>query len=101
MIQLRLFLIDIQIVVGFVSHDEPVTVLDAVDDIVRRTHVETSLPWLQVAQDNSQADQVLTRSATRELIKQASSSLRRQAEPGGADRAGFRRRAGRRYSRIC
>ena len=59
MIELRTFLVDIQIVVGFASHDAKVAVLDAVDDIVRRTHVETSLPWLQVAQDNSQADQVL------------------------------------------
>jgi hypothetical protein len=57
--QLRTFLIDVQIVVGFVSHDEKVTALEAVDDIVRRTHVETSLPWLPVAQNNSQADQVL------------------------------------------
>jgi hypothetical protein len=58
-IQLRTFLVDVQIVVGFVTHDSGLTVLDAVDDIVRRTHVETSLPWLQVAQDNSQADLVL------------------------------------------
>jgi hypothetical protein len=57
--QLRTFLVDVQIVVGYVSHVENVTALDAVDDVVRRTHVETSLPWLQVAQDNSQADQVL------------------------------------------
>lgn len=57
--QLRTFFVDVQIVVGYVSHVENVTALDAVDDIVRRTHVETSLPWLQVAQDNSQADQVL------------------------------------------
>lgn len=57
--QLRTFLVDVQIVVGFLSHDEHVTALEAVDDIVRRTHVETSLPWLPVAQNNSQADQVL------------------------------------------
>ena len=57
--QLRTFLVDVQIVIGYVSHVENVTALDAVDDVVRRTHVETSLPWLQVAQDNSQADQVL------------------------------------------
>lgn len=57
--QLRTFLVDVQIVVGFTSHDERVTALEAVDDIVRRTHVETSLPWLLVAQNNSQADQVL------------------------------------------
>jgi hypothetical protein len=57
--QLRTFLVDVQIVVGYVSHVDNVTALDAVDDVVRRTHVETSLPWLQVAQDNSQADQVL------------------------------------------
>ena len=57
--QLRTFLVDVQIVVGNLSHVENVTALDAVDDVVRRTHVETSLPWLPVAQDNSQADQVL------------------------------------------
>jgi hypothetical protein len=68
MIELRTYLIDIQIVVGFVSHDEQVNVIEAVDDIVRRTHVETSLPWLQVAQDNSQADQVLNSLRGHELI---------------------------------
>ena len=68
MIQLRTFLVDVQIVVGFVSHDPDITVLDAVDDIVRRTHVETSLPWLQVAQDNSQADQVLAALRSSEVI---------------------------------
>jgi hypothetical protein len=57
--QLRTYLVDVQIVIGFVSHNEHVTVLEAVDDIVRRTHVETSLPWLPVAQNNSQADQIL------------------------------------------
>lgn len=58
--QLRTFFVDVQIVVGFVSRDEKTTALDAVDDVVRRTHVETSLAWLPVAQNNSQADQVLT-----------------------------------------
>lgn len=58
--QLRTFLVDVQIVVGFVYRDDKTTALDAVDDIVRRTHVETSLAWLPVAQNNSQADQVLT-----------------------------------------
>ncbi len=68
MVQLRTFLVDVQIVIGFVPHDPRITVLDAVDDIVRRTHVETSLPWLQVAQDNSQADQVLTAMRGHEVI---------------------------------
>jgi hypothetical protein len=66
--QLRTFLIDVQIVVGFVSHEDGVTALDAVDDIVRRTHVETSLPWLQVAQSNSQADQVLAALRSADVI---------------------------------
>jgi hypothetical protein len=57
--QLRTFLVDVMIVIGFTPHTEGATVLDAVEDIVRRTHVETSYPWTQVAQDNNQADQVL------------------------------------------
>lgn len=59
MAKLRTFLVPVQIVVGFVPDDDKVNVLDAVDEIVRRTHVETSYPWLPVAQSNSQADQVL------------------------------------------
>jgi hypothetical protein len=66
--QLRTFLVDVQIVVGFSTHDENVTALEAVDDIVRRTHVETSLPWLPVAQNNSQADQVLGALRTADVI---------------------------------
>ena len=84
--QLRTFLVDVQIVVGFVSHDENVTALDAVDDIVRRTHVETSLPWLPVAQNNSQADQVLAALQPRRDHQGGVPALRRQAEPRGADR---------------
>lgn len=59
LIQLRTFLVDVQIVIGFHTDDDRVTVLDAMDDIVRRTHVETSHPWLPVAQSNSEADLVL------------------------------------------
>ena len=33
--QLRTFLIDVQVVVGFYSHDESLTALEAVDDDVR------------------------------------------------------------------
>jgi hypothetical protein len=66
--QLRTFLVDVQIVIGYVTHDETVTALEAVEDIVRRTHVETSLPWLPVAQSNSQADQVLGAMRAGEVI---------------------------------
>lgn len=68
LIELRTFLVGVQIVVGFHTHEPRVTVLDAVDDIVRRTHVETSLPWLQVAQSNSQADQMLSALRTHKVI---------------------------------
>jgi hypothetical protein len=59
LIQLRTFFVDVHIVVGFLSSDPKVSALDAVDDIVRRTHVETTHPWRPVAQRNSEADKVL------------------------------------------
>jgi hypothetical protein len=68
MYELRTYHVDVQIVIGFVTHDDSVTALEAVEDIVRRTHVETSLPWLPVAQSNSQADQVLGAMRAGEVI---------------------------------
>jgi hypothetical protein len=59
LIELRTFLVDVQIVIAFASDDPHVTALDAVDDVVRRTHVETTHPWLPVARSNSEADQML------------------------------------------
>jgi len=61
LIELRTFLVDVEIVVGFHStiDGSRATALDAVDDIVRRIHVEVTHPWLPVAQSNSEADQVL------------------------------------------
>jgi hypothetical protein len=59
MIELRTFLVDVQIVIGFHTEDPQVTALNAVDDIVRRTHVEVTHPWRAIAQRNSEADKVL------------------------------------------
>jgi hypothetical protein len=59
MIELRTFLVDVQIVIGFHTEDSQVTALSAVDDIVRRTHVEVTHPWRAIAQRNSEADKVL------------------------------------------
>jgi hypothetical protein len=70
LVQLRTFLVDVQIVVAFHSDDPGVSALDAVDDIVRRTHVEPTHPWLPVAQDNSEADQMLAALRNRDVISQ-------------------------------
>lgn len=59
MIELRTFLVDVQIVIGFRTEDPKVSALNAVDDIVRRTHVEVTHPWRPIAQRNSEADKVL------------------------------------------
>lgn len=59
MIELRTFLVDVHIVIGFHTEDPQVTALNAVDDIVRRTHVEVTHPWRTIAQRNSEADKVL------------------------------------------
>jgi hypothetical protein len=59
LIELRTFLVDVHIVIAFHSDDPNVTALDAVDDVVRRTHVETTHPWKLVARSNSEADQIL------------------------------------------
>lgn len=68
LVELRTFLVDVQIVVAFHSDDPSVTALDAVNDIVRRTHVETTHPWQPVAQSNSEADQMLTALRNRNVI---------------------------------
>lgn len=59
LVELRTFLVPVQVVIGFHSEDPSVTSLDAVDDIVRRTHVEITHPWQPIAQSNSEADKVL------------------------------------------
>ncbi len=59
LVELRTFLIEVQIVVGFYTEDQEVRALNAVDDIVRRTHVEVTHPWRAIAQRNSEADKVL------------------------------------------
>jgi hypothetical protein len=69
LMQLRTFLVPVQIVVGW--HPEEgsrATVLDGVDDVVRRTHVETSYPWMPLAQANSTADQALQALHAHELL---------------------------------
>ncbi len=68
LIELRTFFIDVQIVVGFHSDDDGITAIQAVDDIVRRTHVETTHPWQPIAQSNSEADQMLAALHTREVM---------------------------------
>jgi hypothetical protein len=68
LIELRTFLVDVQIVVGFHSEDQGVTAIQAVDDIVRRTHVETTHPWQPIAQSNSEADQMLSALRARGVI---------------------------------
>ena len=59
LVELRTFMVDVQIVVGFHSDDPNATALDAVEAVVRRTHVEATHPWRPVAQRNSEADHVL------------------------------------------
>jgi hypothetical protein len=68
LMELRTFLVDVQIVVGFHSDDSAVTVIEAVDDIVRRTHVETTHPWQLAAQQNSEADQMLSGLYQRDVV---------------------------------
>jgi hypothetical protein len=70
LIELRTFLIDVEIIIGFHTDDPRVNALDAVDDIVRRIHVEVTHPWLLVAQSNSEADQVLGAMQNAELVDQ-------------------------------
>lgn len=68
LIELRTFLVDVHIVIAFHSDDPEITALDAVDDVVRRTHVETTHPWLPVARSNSEADQMLAALHSRDVI---------------------------------
>lgn len=68
LVEMRTFLVDVQIVVGFHSDDPNVNAINAVDDIVRRTHVETTHPWQLIAQSNSEADQMISALHAREVI---------------------------------
>lgn len=70
LIELRTFLIDVHIVIAFHSDDPSVTALDAVDDVVRRTHVETTHPWKLVARSNSEADQILAALHSGDVLSQ-------------------------------